>query len=290
MVDFYREPLELNDATRAQLPGQFVALPDGVTHCELAGPEDGAVVVLIHGFSTPMFIWDPTFAALVAAGFRVLRYDLIGRGFSDRPAVKYNTDLFDRQLLHLLDALEFDRPVHLLGLSMGGAIAATFTSRHPDRVARLGFISPAGYRVKPSLSALALFVPMLGETIMGLVGNRVMVAGLPRDFYIPQNYPEYYENYKKQLPYKGFKRAILSTMRNMPLMSMDETYRRVGQQDRAACLIWGREDSTVPFANHKELQAAIPGIAFHPIDNAGHIAHYEQPAVVNPILIDFFGQ
>ena len=73
--------------------------------------------MLIHGFSVPYFIFDPTFNFLTKAGWRVLRYDLFGRGFSDRPHVRYNIDLFVRQLKELLDALnikrvKLDRPLN----------------------------------------------------------------------------------------------------------------------------------------------------------------------------------
>ncbi len=288
MFDFYREPLELNAQTRAALPGEFVTLPDGVTHYELTGPEDGQVVVLIHGFSTPMFLWDPAVPALTAAGLRVLRYDLLGRGFSDRPRVTYNADLFDRQLLDLLDALGLSAPVDLLGLSMGGVIAVRFADRHPERVRRLGLEDPAGFSVRVTPGAFALFVPLLGEALMGLAGNSLMVGGLPGDFYRPERYPEYYEKYKEQLPYKGFKRAILSTMRHLNLSSLAEAYARVGAQGRRCLLIWGRQDATVPFATSEQVRAAIPQIEFHAIDEAGHIPHYERPEAVNPILIEFF--
>ncbi|MGB7874199.1 MAG: hypothetical protein WBL25_07430, partial [Anaerolineales bacterium] len=78
---------ELNEAARAGAPGSFVQLSDGCSHYELGGPPDGQPVVLVHGFSVPYFIWDPTFSFLTECGFRALRYDLFGRGYSDRPRV-----------------------------------------------------------------------------------------------------------------------------------------------------------------------------------------------------------
>src|SRR5271169_4886577 len=91
--------------------GSYVSLGAGVTHFELAGPPDAPTVVLVHGFSVPYYIWDPTFDALTAAGFRVLRYDLFGRGWSDRPNARYDAEFFDQQLLQLLDALGIRGPV-----------------------------------------------------------------------------------------------------------------------------------------------------------------------------------
>lgn len=285
--NFFREPLILDDTTRASLPGQFVTLPDGVTHYELAGPEGRTPVVFIHGFSTPYMLWDHNFGALAEAGLRVLRYDLLGRGYSDRPKVTYDADLFDRQLLGLLDALGMTDPVDLVGCSMGGLIAVTFADRHPERVRRLSLISPAGFPIKPTLAALLLFVPGLGELILALTGNKVILDGLARDFYRPERVPEYVEKYRAQLPYGGFKRAILSTMRHMPLTGMAETYARVGRQGRPVQLLWGRHDQTIPFETHEKVRAAIPHLDFHAVDDAGHIAQYERPEVVNRLLIGF---
>jgi len=143
-MSYKSESRPLDDAARAEAPGQFVQLSDGMTHYELAGPEDGPPVTLVHGFSTPAFIWDPAFAALADAGYRVLRYDLFGRGYSDRPDVTYDDALFDRQLAELLDALDFPRPMALAGLSMGGAIVARFTQKRPDQVKSLLLLDPAG--------------------------------------------------------------------------------------------------------------------------------------------------
>src|SRR2546422_6934038 len=94
----------LDEAARSGMPGHFAKLSDGYTHYDLGGPADGRVVVLAAGFSVPYYIWDPTFTALTSAGFRVLRYDYYGRGYSDRPTIPFNDDMYVRQLDELLDA------------------------------------------------------------------------------------------------------------------------------------------------------------------------------------------
>ena len=50
----------------------------------------------------------------------MLRLDLFGRGHSSNPDTNYDPDLYADQIIGLLDHLEYQRPVHLVGLSMGG--------------------------------------------------------------------------------------------------------------------------------------------------------------------------
>jgi alpha-beta hydrolase superfamily lysophospholipase len=117
---FKGETDEMSDHLRQTVPGKFIKLPPGYTHYELYEPGHGTVAVLVHGFSIPYYIWDTTFEDLKNAGIKVLRYDLYGRGFSDRPNVDYDLELFVKQLISLLRKLGIDGPVDLLGLSMGG--------------------------------------------------------------------------------------------------------------------------------------------------------------------------
>ena len=114
------EKLDIDQSVRDSAPGQFAHLSDGYTHYEIGGPTDGRVVVLAAGATVPYYIWDPTFSALVGAGFRVLRYDYYGRGYSDRPDLPFTQDLYVRQLAELLDALRITQPIDLAGLSFAG--------------------------------------------------------------------------------------------------------------------------------------------------------------------------
>ncbi|MDD2922173.1 MAG: alpha/beta hydrolase, partial [Anaerolineales bacterium] len=171
---YLNETKELNEIVRKEADGSFVALSDGVTHYELGGDENGIPVVLAHGFSVPYFIFDPTFDFLVENGFRVLRYDLFGRGYSDRPRADYNIQLFIRQLKDLLDALNFKR-INLAGLSMGGIITTAFISEYPDYVVKQILIDPAGAeRIKLPLVVNAARIPVFGELAFGLMGSGSM--------------------------------------------------------------------------------------------------------------------
>ncbi len=89
------------------------------------------------------------------------------------------------------------------------------------------------------------------------------------------------------MSYRGFRGALLSTLRSGIIHNMVDCYTRVGTQQRAILLLWGCQDQVVPFALNEKVRNALPDAKFYPISDAGHIPHYERPDKVNPILTDF---
>jgi len=281
------ETKDLNELTRKDLGGAFASLTEGFTHYQLGGNDAGIPVVLVHGFSVPSYIYDPTFEFLVNSGFRVLRYDLFGRGYSDRPLVQYDIHLFVRQLKDLLDALKFER-VDLVGLSMGGPVTAAFLQKHPSYVRKHVMIDPSG--VSPvSLSSLleVVKIPVIGELLIGLVGNGSLVKGIASDFFNPELVEMFQERYKLQMQYEGFKQAILSSLRNGMLDTFLDIYVKISALKKPTLLFWGENDTTTPFKDHQTLLKLMPQIEFHPIKNCSHLPHYEKAEIVNPILKEF---
>jgi pimeloyl-ACP methyl ester carboxylesterase len=199
---YLTETEDLTDSVRANAGGSLVQLSDGICHYEIRNTqyETCNTIVLIHGFSVPYFIWDPTFEFLTKSGFRVLRYDLFGRGFSDRPRVRYDIHLFVRQLKDLLDALEIREPVHLVGLSMGGAISAAFVEKFPERVKSHILIDPAGAKPIPHSWVLwAAKLPVVAELALGLFGGEGLVKGIASDFFSSDLIEQFQVNYRTQM-------------------------------------------------------------------------------------------
>jgi len=284
------ETKDIDDDIRASTNGSFIRLSNGFTHYELCGPDNGQPVVLVHGFSVPYFIFDPTFDFLISEGFRALRYDLFGRGFSERPHVKYKIDLFVGQLKELLDALEF-KQVNLIGLSMGGAIASTFTVNFPERVRTLILIDPVGIRHMPfSWTYKAAILPGVSELILGMVSTDRMVQSIASGFFNAEHVKMFQNQCRAQMQYRGFKRAILSTIRNQTVDGFPKIYQRLGKLGTPVLLIWGRNDQTLPLEQSRDILSAVPRTEFHIIENCGHIPHYEKPEEVNSILADFLNK
>lgn len=280
----------LDETSRRVLEGSFVELSHGYTHYEIAGPEDGAAVVLVHGFSAAFFVWDPTFTALRQAGKRVLRYDLFGRGFSDRPHLPYNLDLFVGQLTELLDSLSLRR-VDLVGLSMGGPVSTAFAAKTPNRVRRIVLIDPVGAEPVPLRFVYRLAVlPGVGELVLGLGGTGRLLSSAAADIFGGSPVQEFRESYLQQMRFKGFKRSLLSSVRNGMVDGFPSLYEQVGKLQIPVLLVWGSQDRAVPVRQSRAILDRIPQASLHVIDGCGHTPHYEKPEVVNPILLEFLAK
>lgn len=265
----------------------FVALSAGRTHYELAGPETGRTVVLLHGGTIPMWSWDRQVTALVDAGFRVLRYDMYGRGKSDAPDPPYDRRLYRLQLLELLDALELGPPIDLVGVSFGGGTSANFAVHHPDRVGRLILIAPVvDYKTGKSMLGL-LAKPVLGEILMRIIGLKTIEK---RAFDFFQSLPEA-ERYKRlfaeQIHSGTFIGAFLSMLRTDALGDYRDIYRRLGEQGRSMMLLWGTADEEIPYESIQFLRDTLPGVEYHSLEGVSHGSVAEAPEEINKLLTGF---
>lgn len=281
------ETKNLDTQTRSQLSGRFINTKYGVIHYQLQGNSTRPLVVLVHGFSVPYYIWDDTFKALVNDDYRVLRFDLFGRGYSDRPRRDYNLTLFREQLEQLLAALDIVHPFHLVGLSMGGPIVTDFANHNPKQLQSLTLVDPAA---QGRASIFPLNLPLIGEYMMRVFVAPQMAASQMSDFKNGSRFSAWPEKFRNQMQYQGFNYAILSTIRNLSSDDPDALYQALGRSQIPVKLIWGEHDTTVPYVLHKKLVKAIPQVSFSSIANAGHIPNVETPEIFYPLLREFIRQ
>jgi pimeloyl-ACP methyl ester carboxylesterase len=279
------EKLDIDASVRSAVPGQFARLSDGYTHYEIGGPADGRVVVLAAGATVPYYIWDPTFSALVGAGFRVLRYDYYGRGYSDRPDIPFTQELYVRQLAELLDAVHITQPIDLAGLSFGGSVITSVADRHPAKVRSLLYFDPA-FREPQTLSPLES-MPRIWSFVTAIMNERWWADGQLDDFLHPERFPDWPTRYRVQLQYRGFRRARLSDLTANATVDQREELQRVGRVRRPVLVVWGKQDPNVPFELSEALMRQMPFARLIAVEDAGHLPQWEQPDVVHPAVIEF---
>lgn len=284
-----REDKALNTDTRKQLGGRYVALSKGYTHYQLEESKNAPLVVLIHGFSVPSYLWQPTYEHLLAQGFSVLRYDIYGRGFSDRPDQAYTMDLYVEQLSELLAALNIVKPVSIVGLSMGGAVAAHFAAAFPDQTQSVSLFAPL-IQTPVKEEMRPLLQNGVGEYLSAVVLVPKITSDSSKAVFDQSSFPDWEQRFTPQTHYKGFRRAILSSIRNLAGKDFSPAYQALAKHNIPVQLIWGTEDQTLPFKDSELVRQAIPSLEFTSLNQTGHLPHYEQPDKVNAVLTQFLNR
>lgn len=280
---------DLTAETRKDLPGSFIELSAGVTHYELRGDADAESVVLIHGNAAPYVTWDRTVGPLCDAGFRVLRYDIFGHGFSDRPRLpRYDRHFYNVQLADLLSHLGIPYPVRVVGTSQGGSIATCFAADNPGAVSKLALLAPFFDRLPGSegLAYRLVVTPLVGDLLFRLMSDRKL-ADLSDAVVSVDTVTALQRQVAEQFRYRGKRRAILANLRGDALKDATSCYRSVGEQGIPLLLTLGTLDQKMPRESMARLRELVPDIEYREIEGAGHLAHYEFPDQVNPLLIRF---
>lgn len=242
------------------------------------GKGDRPAIVFIHGFGADLNTWmfnQPT----LAEKHRTVALDLSGHGGSTK-VLDFALDPagFGADVDHVLTALGIGR-MHLVGHSMGGAIALLFAATHADRVASLTLIAPAGLGAEINGTFIDGFVKMerrrdAQEVLRQLVHDPDLVSrAMVEDV----------------LRYKRLD-GVAAALRGLADAWFPGGAQRNFLADRLAALtipvqiIWGREDQIIPAAQGEALAGQLP---VHILENAGHLPHMEKSAEVNRLIARF---
>ncbi|MDQ7051299.1 MAG: alpha/beta hydrolase [Enterobacterales bacterium] len=93
--------------------------------------------------------------------------------------------------------------------------------------------------------------------------------------------------YRQQAEYKGFRHALLSSLRNMTTQPFINEYQALANLDLPKLLIWGSNDPTIPISESKILRELMPSMKFRVIEGGGHVSSTNKPQEFNAIMLDF---
>jgi len=283
----------LNDAFRAQAPGQFVGLTDGQLHYTWFEPQassaNGQTIVMLHGLYVPQLMFISNAKVLSEAGYRVLLVDHFGHGYSDRPRADYNRAFFDREVSELLDALSIDTPFILAGQSMGGLIAIQFTAANPEKIDRLILFVPAGLKMQgpdDDLSAKLLRTPLVGEWLWRVVGRKAILAPSPPPCDVCGT-GQLLDDVYVQADYKGYFPAMLNILRNFTMRDQDTYFAQVGASNVPVLAIFGERDETVHIDSAARLKKAMPDAQIIIMPDGDHAMNIRHDAKVNAHILAY---
>lgn len=226
--------------------GEFAQLSQGVTHYRWTGSARGPVAVLIHGMASPMLTLDAVAKGLGEDGYRVLMYDLYGRGLSDAPAGLQNRAYFLRQLSDLLALHQLRDDITLVGYSMGGAIATAYAADHPNNVKQLVLLASSG--VVTNESTFARFcrkTPVLGSWAHGMFAERRIKKAIPLHG-DTRAVDKILRAHRHELKRRGFLPSLLSSRRGILNEVQEREHRQLGRQGIRICAVWAGADKIVP--------------------------------------------
>jgi pimeloyl-ACP methyl ester carboxylesterase len=271
---------------RHSAPGKFADLSRGVTHYQWLGPEDGPVVVCVHGLTTPSFVWEGITPRLAEAGYRVLTYDLYGRGFSDRPRGAQEAEYFTAQLDELLEHLGVVGKFTLIGYSMGGSIGACYAAQHQERLKSLILLAPAGmgHDLGP-VARLVVNYGGFGRWLFMAMYGRSFRQGTEMERDLPSSVPDIVDRQQNELRYRGFRGAVLSSMRGILDRDLEEEHRSVAESGLPVLAIWARDDDVIPISGMGKLAEWNRRAEHEVIEGAGHALAYSHSDEVVGLLL-----
>ena len=245
---------KMDETARADAPGDFCRLKNGLTHYRYFGPKTGALIVCVHGLTTPSFVFEALAEELAGKGYRVLVYDLYGRGYSDRPIGLQSSQFFVQHLQELLERLEEKDKFCLIGYSMGGAIASAYGANYPERIKKLILLAPAG--MGHELGSLAKEVPKLplvGTWIFMLLYGRIFFQETEKQRNFVTGINCVADRQQMELNYRGFLPSVLASMRGILTVSSQADHHKLATKNVAVVAVWGAEDKTIPISGKESL-------------------------------------
>jgi pimeloyl-ACP methyl ester carboxylesterase len=276
----------------------YVKLTHGVTAYKFMEPseigddeaaDNTPVIVCLHGLMDSSYIWGDLADLLCdferGPNARVLVYDFYGRGRSPWTSVPITIDVLVTQLKELLEYLDvFDRPVHLIGYDLGGAVALGFSAKFGTRVATQTLIAPFGLHHVWLNKEKVLRQKYLGEILM-MKRKAKLSEEVLKDYLEKGSTSPHANLLKKQKAMvnwqikntPGYVGAILSTYRLFPLRGMQELYMAVGRHTRPTLVIWGDHDEVCPYkACMVGIEEAFPNSSIVDIRDCGHNCLFEK--------------
>ncbi|MEO9779732.1 MAG: acetoin dehydrogenase dihydrolipoyllysine-residue acetyltransferase subunit [Sedimentitalea sp.] len=275
-----RDDIEGHNATLTQQPSAGWQPEAGPLAVSRTGTGTDAPVVLIHGFSGDAMGWRPLEQALLGAGREFIRIELPSHGKSPRRHVSDFAKLA-RMVVQAFDDLGHES-AHVVGHSLGGAVASALTDIRSRRVATLGLIAPAG-----------LGAEIEGDVLLGLARATRTASLAPwlkrlaaTDDAISEDFARAAMNARSDPELRAAQLDLANILFPDGTQSFD-IRPALSRIEVPVSVIWGRADRILPWRQALQL----PGhAALHLLPDVGHIPHIEQPETVAKLLIRLFKQ
>jgi pimeloyl-ACP methyl ester carboxylesterase len=239
-----------------------------------AGDPGGAPVLFVHGNWATSSWWEPLLARL-PAGYRGLAYDVRGRGGTSGPDSSYRIDALAADLLLFGTAVGAAR-FHLVGHSLGGAIAMQAALDAPDRIRSLAAIAPAWVDGAPAAYNLPdRQIALKNDPAFFAVALKPLAPSVPDD------------EFWKRLVREGHAQGLEATLRNLDALEAWQPGDHLAAISAPSLVIAGRLDPLTGGATAERAAAALR-TRLVMLEGVGHSPNIEVPDRVAALLAELW--
>jgi 3-oxoadipate enol-lactonase/4-carboxymuconolactone decarboxylase len=244
---------------------------------EETGPADGRPVVLAGSLGSDRHMWDPQVEPLVAAGFRVIRYDHRGHGASPAPTGPYTVAELSADAIALLDRLRLRR-VSWVGLSLGGMVGMWLAEHEPSRIDRMVLCCTSASLGPASMWQERAHVARTSgmATLAGPVVERWLTPGFREanpgtvtwlQDMVASHDPEGYASCCTAIETM----SIVDDLATIPVPTL---------------VIAGADDPATPPDHGRVIADAVPGARLVVVPDAAHLGNVEQPTLFTGLILE----
>jgi pimeloyl-ACP methyl ester carboxylesterase len=245
--------------------------------------QGGIPLVFLHGFDSSLFEFR-RIIPLLAVTNEVWPIDLLGFGFTERlvecpfsaASICTHLQAFWQKMIN--------KPIVLVGVSMGGAAAIEFTLNHPEAVQQLILIDSAGFSQPPALGKF--LIQPLGQLATKFLASPNVRRGVSEKAYFDKTFvttdAQLCAALHLEMP--NWSEALITFTRSGGYGYLLD---RLSEIQQETLIIWGKQDRILGIKPAPQFQDRFPNSQLHWIDDCGHVPHLEQAAITAQLIESF---
>jgi pimeloyl-ACP methyl ester carboxylesterase len=264
---------------------------DGVKiHYQQFGENYSQTILLIHGYGSSTLVWKTVAPMFAERGFNVVAIDMVGFGFSEKPAwFEYTIESQTRMIVRFMNRLSIGKAT-VVGSSYGGAVAISLALDYPERVEKLVLVGTVCNNEPLSHPLMKIAkVPLIGEIAAAiLIDAKPFIKSRMRTSIAPANHDliteERIHRIRIPLMAKDAHAATLKTARKWDAERIERDAHLISQP---TLIIWGEDDKVIGIKNAYKLYDSILHSRLVVFKNCGHIPQEEKPDDFVEIITSF---
>jgi pimeloyl-ACP methyl ester carboxylesterase len=264
------------------------------TRLFIGGHAEQPPILLLHGIGRSFEDWEPQFMRFRQAGFRVIAPDLPGSGFSDRLSTATTLPGLAHGVRETLEVIGETRPVHVMGHSLGGAVALQLLVADPDRIATMTLVSSAGFSASlhPMLRLVA--TPVVGALATRRTTYTTARMNERRIYVDPSFATEERIDRAITLARQPGNSAVLhetarslATIRGVRPQWRAELMSQAAKHPRPTMIVWGDRDRILPGIQMDAARRLLPHAEIRLLEAVGHAPQVEAADRFAALTLEF---